>query len=241
MNIEKVIKRLRDGESLKSIAEDLNVSRNTIYKHLNKNGNKRPPLLNENFFENIDSENKAYWLGFIAADGCVGLWYKKYRLDIGLNSKDFNHLEKFHRDIESSISVKVYPYRCQSSHTSDKLCNDLINLGIVPKKSLVLKYPNIHNSMDRHFIRGYFDGDGCLYNYKNGKQWRISFLGTEDILKNIQKRLGTNVSIRKKNKIYTMYINGNKQVERILDYMYKDCKIKLDRKHKLYKEFKNAL
>ena len=169
----------------------------------------------ESFFEKIDTEAKAYWLGFIYADGCVvrnhskdkeGRQLKKYSLSIELAEKDKEHLIKFAKAIclnfeESMLysrerkicydhldeerSYKMNTFRV----CSKKIVEDLIKLGCVQNKSLILKFPSeeqVPKKLWMHFIRGYFDGDGSIYN--DGKNnLRFGIVGTEDFLNEIEK------------------------------------------------------
>ena len=64
-----------------------------------------------NFFEKIDSEAKAYWLGFLYADGYIHRNYKNGKiksmsLELSLKSEDRAHLENFLRDIRSNVPIK---------------------------------------------------------------------------------------------------------------------------------------
>lgn len=177
--------------------------------------------LNENFFECIDNEKSAYWLGFLMADGCVNEYKNKRTqevksmcLSVSLSTRDRGHLQKFLDDIESNYSVKdeichlnskEYEYsRIQISST--KLCKDLVNLNCVPRKSLILKYPvgKIPENLEKDFIRGYFDGDGSisfcehLQWYKNkGRHYMqksiyANILGTQEFLEVISEILNKN-------------------------------------------------
>ena len=120
-------------------------------------------------FEKIDSEEKAYWLGFLYADGYIS--FSENKIELSLAEKDVHHIEKF-RDflgINNRIcyrpSVKAY----RLSFRSDKCKQDLINQGCTPRKSLTLKFPTskqVPYELIRHFIRGYFDGDGWFSNTK---------------------------------------------------------------------------
>jgi len=227
------------------ISKKLGMSRNFIYKQIKKYNLIRPvpkKILNENFFQNIKTERQAYWLGFIMADGCIFKTSTSYRLDIGLKKEDFKHLQKFHKDIDSIRDVKIYPYKCYSFHTSKKLCKDLISLGCTERKSLTLEYPNIPKILERHLIRGYFDGDGCISKHRKSNNIRLSFVGTKNVLHAIQVNLQKpNVKLVKSGNAYTLGINGNKQSKRILEYLYKDSTIYLDRKYKKYKDYLNAV
>lgn len=236
IDFNKLEQKLNNGESITNIAKDFNVSRVTIYNEMRRRDIKKPKLLNENFFSCIDDEYKSYWLGFIMADGSVGNYYNNFRLAIHLKSSDADHLKKFHRHIDSKLTVREYAYGCYSCHTSDKLCNDLIKLGCVPNKTFTVEYPNIPSELDRHFIRGFLDGDGCIYYNPKNRNWKVSFLGTQMILPIIQEKLGTRLKIQKQGKIYKIDLGGNKQVKTTLHYLYGNSLVYLDRKFTKYKE-----
>ena len=167
--------------SLQKIGENFGVSRNVIKRVLveqnvyNPNRKARKYYFNENFFEVINTEEKAYWLGFIAADGCivpprVGTTSGAC-LKIRLHPKDREHLEKFILALNSNLVIKD---RINTGFSegqpcidleinSIKMVRDLIDKGIVPHKSLILEPPKIDPKFNLHFIRGYFDGDGSIY------------------------------------------------------------------------------
>lgn len=130
---------------------------------------------NDNFFEVIDTEEKAYWLGFIMADGNM---YERsnpigsrYTLSIKLKSTDLEHLEKFKQAIEYDGEIKIIASKRRDTETfgaeirinSFKMCTDLIGHGIAPRKSGKECIPKtIPNELAVHFIRGFIDGDGHI-------------------------------------------------------------------------------
>ena len=92
-------------------------------------------------FETIDTEEKAYWLGFLYADGSVGS--NDDRIELGLAERDLHHIEKF-RDfigINNKISYREKTKSYRYAFKSQNCKQDLINKGCVPRKSLILKYP----------------------------------------------------------------------------------------------------
>lgn len=123
---------------------------------------------NFSYFESIDTEQKAYWLGVLYADGCVSKknnslrfssidkeWIEAYKKDLEYNGPiNIEHHSKFNKNI---YKVTIY---------SDKLVDSLVSYGCVERKSLVLEFPDLPESLIPHFIRGYFDGDGCVYSGK---------------------------------------------------------------------------
>mgnify|MGYP002625860766 CR=1 FL=1 len=82
------------------------------------------------------------------------------------------------------------------SVSSPKMKVDLIRLGAIPNKSLILEFPkDIPNDLIRHFVRGYFDGDGCISKNED----RCSLVSTENFCVELshilQEKLGIHSSI----------------------------------------------
>jgi hypothetical protein len=121
---------------------------------------------NENYFEKIDTEDKAYFLGLIFADGCIVYDPIKFRYNvlITLHPKDVHILESFIKFIDGEMTVWKNKNReiCQVSLSGKKIVIDLIKLGAIPNKTFKLNYPKINVKLEKHFLRGYFDGDGCI-------------------------------------------------------------------------------
>lgn len=223
---------------------------------------------NKNFFEKIDNEKKAYWLGFLYADGCINRYYrnenlKAMSLEIGLSSKDENHLTKFLNDIESNVPIKTKTnklngntyYSSKVTVCNTKMCRDLIDLGCTPAKSLTLEFPSeevVPSEFMWDFIRGYVDGDGNIFynkyeskneNHKDKISFKMGIIGTMDMLKGIEKFLlhnGINFNPRytEEGKAFNLHINGIDNLIELYNKMYKDSKIYLDRK---YEYFTNAV
>ena len=141
------------GKSLRAIAEELNINRKSLSKKLKKDGiiirdpnknnipkSKRIHSVNESVFEIIDTEEKAYWLGFLYADGYVG----DNRLELALQAKDLEHLVKFKEFMESEhvLEFKKNANAYRIGIGSKKICSDLTNLGCYKAKSLTLQFPS---------------------------------------------------------------------------------------------------
>lgn len=225
---------------------------------------------NEKFFKNIDNEEKAYWLGFLYADGCITRFYKNEKirsmsLEITLQESDKDHLVKFLNSLESNVPIKnkkVKNYNeCRVVVNCTKMCEDLISNGCTPRKSLTLTFPDeniLKDDFIRHFIRGYFDGDGCvhyskrMYFYKNrNKEYNqfsfvCSFVGTKDFLNSIKSILNKNgissgaVYRKEGQKAYEFRIHGKDNIKKYFDYLYNDSSIYMDRKYnKFISSFKD--
>lgn len=207
---------------------------------------KKRPFPNRYIFDDIDTEEKAYWLGFLYADGSVSS--KENKIELGLCEKDLNHMEKFRNfiglDNKISYREKTKSYRYCFRDTEFK--DILIEKGCIPNKSLKLLFPTedqVPTYLIRHFIRGYFDGDGYFTNTENSLS--LGFIGTYDFLKELIECFPDGVN--KKLKIHDVHrengakrylLSGKKDIELLLDYMYVDAKIYLDRKYEHYLKFK---
>lgn len=199
----------------------------------------------ENIFETIDSEQKAYWLGFLCADGCVHQGQYDYRVELGLSEQDYQHLEKFKkfigRDNKIAYRPKTKSYRY--SFRDKSIHHSLIKQGCVPAKSLILTFPEEHQVASvflKDYLRGYFDGDGSFWK-SNGKL-QGSILGTKSFLQGLQ----THCKYLEKYKIVPIHKKASDRGQRIvfsgknakdfLSYLYDGATIYLDRKFQKYQD-----
>ena len=207
--------------------------------------------INESIFDVIDTEEKAYWLGFMYADGCI--YSKEYRIELSLQDSDSEHLYKFAKFLDAKKenfvkSYKNYKHgkydRCRVSFRSKKVWEALNSKGCVPNKSLILKFPDESIFSDklliRHFIRGYVDGDGCLCYTKNKAEFNV--LGTQHFLNGLMENLPLSrmYPIYKKDKgsdkdACTFNLWCNTALE-VMKYLYNNSTIYLDRKYEKCKE-----
>ncbi len=263
---EKILKMYADGISLTKIGNTLNISRWKATKIVRENGieivNKQNLLrVREDLFQTIETEEDAYWLGFIYADGYIS---DGGEFELSLKSTDSGHLHKFAKFINYTGNIvdkqpvkckgKTY-YRCRLAFRAKSLSQRFSDLGIVPRKSCILTYPKyLKEELHKHFIRGYTDGDGSfnLYTYKqkelnkrNGKprldllDFRYALKGTKDVLLNIQKIFNINTKLfdRHRNQCsYSFNTGGRHRVINILNYLYQDSTIHLDRKYEIYQK-----
>lgn len=191
------------------------------------------------FFSNIDTEEKAYWLGFIAADGNVSKTMKNMR--INLNIRDKEHLEKFRQSICGNQPIKENirgkNYSVYIDMNSKKICEDLQKYGITPNKSLTLDvaFNLIPQALIHHFIRGYFDGDGSINLYTRPpyfyEEWELSFISTKKMLLFFQKEFGIFHKLYTCGNNYRFGYRSKKDIEKAIHYMYEDATIYLDRKY----------
>jgi len=252
---ENMIAMYLSGKSYKQIADELGYrSAMSIHKIIrSKLGDEaRNPgapyqySCNDEFFEVIDTEEKAYWIGFLAADG--NIYGNNKIVRIKLQGIDKNHLMKFKYNISSNHPIYEYEddgYKCGFSCSihvqSPKMCQDLARYSIIPNKTLTVRLPELRD-LTPHLIRGYIDGDGGIYIRDNG-QAALSISGNEyniDFISGWLFKQGMDVSIRKKNGCNEICTEGNIKVPEILDLFYQEPKIYLDRKHSIYQSIKEV-
>lgn len=266
--IQNMCRLYKEGKSSVELGNIFNKTPSSIVGYLKRNGietrsnkqNSRKYYHDENYFKKIDSEEKAYWLGFIYADGFINAKHKSSSQSFGitLSSEDIDHLKKFKKCISSNNPINSYKasdnnYSLNTIYsriviTSQKTVDDLKNKGVLEHKTDILVFPTskqVPNKFIKDFIRGYNDGDGCIsYTdtdiHKN--EYSIKILGTEEFLDGIKHFIEKN-KITKINRYYkrkefqevsSLEFSGNKQVKKFLDLIYKDATMYLDRKYERY-------
>lgn len=196
------------------------------------------------FFSEINTEEKAYWLGFIFADGFILDKVKKgsKQLGIRLAKKDKQHLEAFRSSLKSTKKILEYTDKKgrQSAvivHSSDQLCEDLTKHGCGPRKTLMLKFPNtVPSEMLRHFIRGYFDGDGCACVSAN--RLFVEIIGTEHFLEAAKLLLKIENKLFNKGKVKQLVFSDKKKCEEFYHFIYDDATVCLQRKRDVFEKAK---
>ena len=249
-NYAKAIQMYESGLGTIQISRTLKLHRSIIQRILKKSNvilRRASPRSNYNIkFFSDHNENSCYWAGFILADGCI----RKNVLHIKLSKKDKSHLEKFLKSIESNYTIKDYEndYSGAScvSISGNWYKSDLFNnFGITERKTFEVKYPNIPEKYDKHFIRGIFDGDGCITKTTCPS---INFVGTiELLLKLSEKFYQIGVKLKSGNKTPPIQISSKnigsihysgKNAKKILDWIYGDSdeSNRLERKFLKYKD-----
>jgi len=174
--IISVIDLYNTGKQQWEIAAQLNCAQTSISGILKRNGittriGKKIIYqdVNTSFFKKINSEDNAYFLGLMYADGCVQIKNSAYTMSIKLKSNDQYIIEKFRDIMSPSSPIKISNNEYSYFRVNQKeICEQLISHGCVPNKSLILEFPTtVPNELIRHFLRGYSDGDASIY--KNGK------------------------------------------------------------------------
>lgn len=227
------------GMSTPAIQDALGINNSTVGRILKRRGIAVRPLtetsrrfhVQEDFFDVIDSERKAYWLGMLAADGSVS----GNVVNLSLQCGDVAHVERFRADIGSShpiktnVGQKLLAFRCKH------MISALAEHGIVPRKSwtysprLQLIPPHLH----RHFWRGMVDGDGWITVGKTGQRM-LGLCGTEmvvSLFKSFMEGQGAVARIwRQPESVWCSAVSNRDGFAKISTVLYADCEVFLARK-----------
>lgn len=209
--------------------------------------------IDENYFSIIDSEEKAYFLGFLYADGCV----TKNTMILGLQERDIDILIRLNSEIKSDRPIRIikpprkFWYRKNIARLevcSEKFVQNLKSNGCVSRKSLTLTFPNkniVPDHLLHHFVRGYFDGDGCIsvnkFEPRNAMFYLFLVTSTENFCKSLSHILYEKLNV--KLNIYDVIKNGitkncqtggRKKIFLIMEWLYNNATIFLERKHQIF-------
>lgn len=262
---EEIIRLYQEGKTAKEISSLLGLKyHQPVYNYFKKMGwertgktGKRIYKVNEDFFKCINTEEKAYILGFICADGHI----EKDRLNITVSVRDRDILEKIRSAMYSNHPIKevqrMNPYKRTNRSTltlvelvigSVKLVKPLFDMGLTTNKTYtlsgdILKY--VPKYLMRDFLRGYFDGDGNVLfgrRYSSGYKYNINICGNEDfLLKSFQTYFPSNNKLYKdlySRQCYVWKISQRDKVKDFMYYLYYNSSIFLQRK---YNEFRKIM
>jgi hypothetical protein len=235
--------------SQREIARRLNIGKTTVNRWANELGFKhKKHTVNDQFFDKFN-EYSTYTLGLIYADGNIA-WNpsKGYQaLTITAAAKDKNHLENIRKLLSSTkpllFSEKTNSYRLIAN--SKKLCLKLMKLGVTPKKTLTLKFPQfIPQEQMPHFIRGVIDGDGTVRFVERDRSsyFEITISSgskqfCQSFVKTINDYVGVNSNIRKIGENTYILQYSCARGMKLADFIYSQSNIFLKRKYLAYKNF----
>lgn len=205
--------------------------------------------INKDFFSHW-SNGMAYVLGLIITDGCIHKSRRgTYQVSLSMNDRSLidkvrNLMKSTHKIIPSKHQRGLYLF----NFAREKISKDLLKLGVTPNKSRTVRFPDVPDNYLRHFIRGVFDGDGCVFLDPKGKRERIrtSFTsGSKDFIVKLEEKLRSlgmskrNVYIHKaeKNDSY-LFKYSHKNSVKLFTILYKDVNknMYLERKYEKFKE-----
>lgn len=240
----------------RDVAEILGRSMNAVQCAASRLGLKKYPYnCDYDYFDHIDTEEKAYWLGFLSADGWISRNERDNSGTVGIELQygDIDHLRKFNKSINGNYKITDRYRKCTLTN-SDKANHDcvlriysivmyesLVRLGFTNNKSFDLSIPKLDEPLIHHYIRGYFDGNGSAY--VSSHKLKASFCTASENLKNdiidicnsngIELTDYSHVS-EYGTTIYRPFASKNEHIVKLLHYMYDDATIYLSRKYKIY-------
>lgn len=260
--MSEIIRLYKSGLSLVDVGAELGLKPYTVLKTLIKAGVPRRPRLanirtyavNEDYFERIDTPEKAYWMGFLAADGNISYTENNagWRLTLGVGQKDWGHIAKFAEAVEAEQPIM---HRARKNWTgtlareesivicSKKLCTDLIKVGLTERKSLTLE--PWKGKFRSHYLRGLWDGDGGISCEKDKPwKWTVYLCGTSTCIEFFAAWVRSVVptrgevpvgTISHRGKVWEYNLGGSHHVRNFCDAIYEEStpETRLDRKWNL--------
>jgi len=245
---EEVVSAYKNSVCQSTAGLKLGVERSFVLKVLKetKTPLHDPPRkypINHRFFENVDTEEKAYWWGFLLADGCVS----GSHVLLALARTDEGHIFKF-RDAVGSTAPVTHQENSPNNFSGGKgsariglgsrqMVTDLALLGVTPRKTFCTRVDRnlLSPELERHFWRGMIDGDGCLSWDKTGRGRPVlSLAGTWEVCNSFREWVlevsGRDHSVRPHSNIFVIKIGANETYQTVVNLLYGDCSVSLDRK-----------
>lgn len=259
------------GSKIKDVAVKFGAGYQATWRFLKRNHvqirpdhflSNRRYLFDIHAFDTIDTEEKAYWLGFLYADGCN--YEPRYTVSLSLAEEDAAHVQRFADFLSLNRPMRYTAERTPQSQrqacivaTDMHFSKRLHDLGMVSNKTLILRFPTqnqVPTHLLRHFIRGYFDGDGSItkLKYRKGRDshrptYGASIVSTESFCQAVATIIHQHLAIscytstrfpERNNSTRQISFGGNSQTERFLDWLYQDAHEYLPRKYQRYLELK---
>ena len=236
--------KITTPDTIRYVIKKEGISRNRGYRN----------IVNHNYFEDIDSPQKAYFLGFLLTDGSVveREGRRQKRISFSLKFEDKYMIEMFKKEVECDNKISTYQKgrrnECGLAFSSDKMAEDLSKFGIVPNKSLIIsKLPRINKEFLPDLIRGVFDGNGTVYILSKSGKLRFGFYGTyklcDDIVKILNETIGlplNKITTQKDANVSFITFGREQDIINVYNYIYysKDV-ICLNRKKEKFVNYLN--
>lgn len=256
-------------KTLREIKDEFGCSTNLLTKVINlmgikktnqNPGRRRKVRVNDDFFKEINSEESAYFLGLLYADGNVSK--TDNRILIRLQEKDKDILDCLNKHIyvdndrpllyeERSVKYPKWQNNYAFIVMSSVMKSDLISLGCHPDKKQTLRFPDFNqvpHEYIRHFIRGFFDGDGNVYCPIVKEKYlvpTVRFFSNKILSNQLCEFLTSELGLKfssfadKRTLSWTCRVTGKKNISIIYDYFYKDATVFLERKKNKFDEILN--
>ena len=259
---QNIIDLYKDNKSTKSLAKQYNVTnvsiRNILHEHNIElrtcwwESKKYKPI--KHYFDKIDDENKAYFLGLLWADGCNngrGVMISLQEGDesvlqtmsknIFSNERPLTFIDKSKYDEKNAYRLTIYDV---------EILRVLQSFGLVEAKSLILKYPKegvIPKDLFRHFLRGYFDGDGWASLMHRYNKWHVivlewGIIGTKSFMTSMKQKIEEALKIKinkitKHSSVFRIRITKKQILEKLYRFLYSYSTIYLPRKKEKFEQY----
>lgn len=255
-NKDIIMEKYHNNERIEDIAIELQCSRYMLYQKFNewnisrRNKIKAKPrsnaiyTINYEYFKKIDTEHKAYWYGFLLADGYVN----ERELSLCVKNTDIDIIQIFAEDIETDVPIKYDKYGNPFiTIVCKELSKSLLDKGFHNRKSWSIDFDYIKSfvpdELFNHFIMGMFDGDGCLkyysYPYLKKPQLHFGYTGVKNVCEFIKDFFDINRDlIFEGNVTYTVVSRDPNKIIEICTYLYNNSTIYLKRKYEIYNKIK---
>lgn len=250
----EICRRYLDGETPKSLCKDYHVTSSKItqivsemgFKIRTRSSARKQYAINDNYFDSIDDQNKAYIIGLLLADG--SRTSKGYTVSLSLQESDVDILTSINNLLGNQRPIAfVELSKKNPKHSNqytlyicgDHICSTLERYGITPRKDFTVRFPTgIDEEYYPHIIRGILDGDGFI-----GKtECRCGITGNKELIEFLSQYINNTLGIHcsmitphKGKDTRDLRIAGRRQVEMFLDYIYSDANLFINRKYQVYK------
>jgi ribosomal protein S25 len=253
--VKNIMNQFHNRVSLHTIANQYGLSQPVIRNVVKDMGflpQQRRSDLNENYFDVVDSETKAYWLGYLAADGTIRVREQVDRsgkrktrgnsIHLKLSTMDEEHLKKFRDEVcpnsvmkYATSIVKTKKGNISTSYTvilnlhSNHIVNQIVDKGVGPRKTFTIGKPNIEEKYIKHYIRGLFDGDGCV-SIQDGKRLNYKITTASENMNTFLSELFESLGINMIRMGINCVIGRKEDTMKFYNYLYDDATIWLERK-----------
>jgi len=239
-----IVESYENGVSTTELGRLLARNKCSIAYHLKSQGvscrhsNPKKYSLNDGYFDNLNSEGPAYWLGALTADGSIN----GNRTTLTAKHGDIGWLEQFKRALAYDGPIYTSPSKgyttnlmSRLSFTSKHIRQILQSYGFDHNKTCSAHFCEfVPEEMKRHYIRGLVDGDGSLMYYEKTDAWVISLVGTSALVTGVANHLSLvlnlGIKVRPHKMIYAIYIGGIDNTKKVISYLYKNSTYHLERK-----------
>lgn len=255
--LNEMKREVEQGESVETLSKKYNVSIESIENRILNNNWEKPKrkpkyYFNENYFDEIDTEHKAYWLGFFYADGYITQPHEERQapqFGFEVSTRDKELLIQFQKDLETNAPIHVYKKEKSTykhnypmgriSISSRHLVNSLAKWGVIPNKTYFIKFPDfLSEDLLWAFLRGYSDGDGTIF-YTYGKYLTWELCGTKEFLEGLLHFLNKDLKISQRwpeRDVNNYQVSIRDSQGEILSKLYKNATIFLNRKYQKFAE-----